>query len=263
MAFGDTPRLVLKKNPVEEAKCQVSFPPILAIAAKLPSDFQEVIRLVFPLVERQMSVKMPTLPSGIPPAVAKSFEQSFSLMGEPAYLFSTEDKSTVLNLSQKSLVLTTKLYDRWESLRDRFLFSVNALVDVYRPAYFTHTCVKYKNSVRPGELDAEDRPWSSILAPWVAGPLGTEGIFPPIKNFRSNCSFSLPDEAGTLEASFGLVADKSPKRFAFSIESHTFHSVKKGKDDVASRLDVLQGQAGSFFRSCFTNDFLETVRSES
>ena len=46
--FSTDDRMILRKNQVAEVICQLRFPEILMIEAKIPADFQEAIREEYP-----------------------------------------------------------------------------------------------------------------------------------------------------------------------------------------------------------------------
>ena len=75
VAFPETERVVYEQNTLEEVKCQIRFPPILAIEASVPANFQEAVRAAFPYFELKTSVR---LPAGIPAGIAQVVERDLA-----------------------------------------------------------------------------------------------------------------------------------------------------------------------------------------
>ncbi|HVS34029.1 MAG TPA: TIGR04255 family protein, partial [Gemmataceae bacterium] len=165
MAFPEHERVVYERNTLEEVSCQVRFPTILSIDAAAPAAFQEAVRAELPLYEAKSSIK---LPAGVPAVIAQRVERDLSLVGTKSYAFSTEDRLLTLALSKEGLSLVCRKYERWEPFRKHMQRALASLVSHYNPSFFTHVCVRYKNSIRRKPLGIpEDTPWSKLIQPWV------------------------------------------------------------------------------------------------
>lgn len=53
MPFPNSPRVIYRKNPLEQVICQIRFPSILRIDTEIPAAFQELVRSQFPLFEER------------------------------------------------------------------------------------------------------------------------------------------------------------------------------------------------------------------
>lgn len=251
MAFPETQRVVYENNTLEEVKCQIRFPPILSIEASAPVHFQEAVRAEFPYFELRTSVKFP---AGVPPQVAQAVERDFSLVGGKSYAFISEDRNWALELSKNGLTLICRRYQRWEHFRIKLDQVLGALANEYQPSFYTHTCVRYKNSVRRQSLSLETTtPWSELLQPWVSGPLINADAADRVEALQTRYIIGLPNEASKVEASFALGVHQPSKEQAFIIEAHVSHDARKELSDVLPRLDALHRQAGLFFRWCITD----------
>ena len=257
MAFPETPRVVYERNTLEEVKCQVRFPPILAIDASTPAEFQEAVRAEFPYFALKTAVK---IPPGMPGGIAQFMERDLSLVGGKSYVFKSEDRTWTLALSKDGISLTCRRYERWEPFRERLLSVLNSLATVYRPSFFTHTCVRYKNSIRRGTLALGETPWSGLLQPWVSGLLNQPGAAAGVEAMQSRSLILLPDGAGRLEAIFSLGIHQPSKEQAFIVEAHVYDDSRKELTDVLQRLDALHHQAGFFFRWCITDELHRAMR---
>ena len=257
MAFPETERVVYEKNTLEEVKCQIRFPPILAIDASAPAAFQEAVRGEFPFFELKTAVR---LPAGMPAGITQFIERDLSLAGGKSYGFTSEDRTWTLTLSKDGISLSCRRYERWEPFRERLQRALNSLADVYRPSFFNHTCVRYKNAIRRGTLALSETPWSDLLQPWVSGVIDRPEVAAGVDALQSRSLIQLPDGAGRLEAIFSLGIHQPTKEQAFIVEAHVYDDSRKELNDVLQRLDALHRQAGFFFRWCITDELHRAMR---
>lgn len=258
MPIPESERVVYDRNTLEEVTCQVHFPTILAIEAAAPAAFQESVRAELPLFEMKSSVK---LPAGVPPIIAQVVERDLSLVGTKSYAFSSEDRMVTLALSKDGLSLTCRRYERWEPFRRHMEHALSPLVTQYKPSFFTHVCVRYKNSIRRRPLDFPDNtPWSRLVQPWVGGPLNHADTEGRVEALQTKCVIGLPANAGSVEATFALGSHQPSKEPAFIIEAHVYETARKSANDVLPRLDLLHRHAGNFFRWCITGELHRSLR---
>jgi uncharacterized protein (TIGR04255 family) len=251
VAIPETPRIVYGKNPLEEVRCEIRFPPILKIDASAPASFQEAVRFKFPYFALGTTAK---LPQGMPAGVAQLVEKSFSLIGDKSYSFTSEDRNMALGLRKEGFMLACRRYLRWEPFRECLRHGLETLNEIYRPSFFTHSCVRFKNSIRRGHLGLEERPWSSLLCPWVGGLLERPETAEGVEAHQSRCVVRLPDGAGKVEAMFALGVHQPSNEQVFVIEIHVYDDMRKDITDVLPRLDTLHRHAGHFFRWCITDE---------
>jgi uncharacterized protein (TIGR04255 family) len=259
MPFPETPRFVYDINQLEEVKCQISFPPILSIESS-PADFQDEVRSELPFYELKSSVK---LPSGIPSRISQMIEQDLSVVGRKSHVFTSEDRRWILSLAKDGLSLTTRQYDRWEPFREHVRRALASLVNAYHPSFFTHTCVRYKNSIRREPLGLNNTPWSSLVQPWISGPLDKPETRNDVEAMQTRCVIRLPDEKGCVDATFSLGAHQPTNQTAFIVETHVYSDSRKDINDVLTCLDELQIQARYFFRWCITDELHWAMRPRS
>jgi uncharacterized protein (TIGR04255 family) len=258
VVFPEHERVVYERNTLEEVKCQVRFPPILAIEASAPAAFQEAVRAELPLYEMKSTVK---LPAGVPATIAEVVERDLSLVGTKSHAFISEDRTLTLSLSKEGLSFVSRKYERWEPFRNQMERALASLVTHYRPSFFTHVCVRYKNSIRRNPLDIpENTPWSRLVQPWVGGPLNREETEGSVQGLQMKCVIALPGNDGSVEATFATGTHQPSKEPAFIIEAHVYEASRKSANDVLARLDSLHRQAGNFFRWCITGELHRAMR---
>jgi uncharacterized protein (TIGR04255 family) len=256
--FPESERVVYDRNTLEEVKCQVRFPAILAIDATAPAAFQEAVRAELPLYEMKSSVK---LPAGVPQGIAQIVERDLSLVGTKSYAFSSEDRTITLALTKEGLSLTCRRYERWEPFRQYMERALAPLVTHYKPSFFTHVCVRYKNSIRRQPLGLQEGiPWSRLVRPWIGGPLNSPDTEGEVQGLLTKCVIGLPANVGSVEATFALGTQQPSGESAFIIEAHVYETSRKSADDVLPRLDSLHRHAGNFFRWCITDELHRAMR---
>ena len=260
MVFPATDRVLYDLNTLEEVKCQIRFPPILAIDASPPASFQELVRNLFPFFEVKSSVK---LPAGFPTGIAQMLERDISLGSAKSYAFLSEDRTATVSLARDTLSLASRHYERWEQFRELWRCVLQSLVTSYRPTFFTHTCLRYKNAVRRQPLGLLGIPWSQLLNPCISGPLGEPGTVDRVEALQHRWVMGVANSGMKVEAKFELGIHQPSQETAFIIEAHVFDDSRKEMANVPNCLDSLHQQAANFFRWCITDELHGAMRPHS
>ncbi|RRI02378.1 TIGR04255 family protein [Mesorhizobium tamadayense] len=164
--FEDSPRVIYRHSPLLSVICQVRFPTILRIESQVPSEFQDAIRSMFPIFER---TQMSGIPDDLPPEVARMI--GIAAQQPVSYRFQTEDRLCTVSLEPGSLSLTSTNYRRWEEFT-RFLNPpLEALIDTYKPSFFSRIGLRYQNAIVPTEIGLADVPWADIISSNILGEL--------------------------------------------------------------------------------------------
>ena len=127
--LSQQPRCTYRINPLGEVICQLRFPEILAIGAKLPVDFQEAIREDYPRYTARQETPAPKI-TGTP--------GNMSLENQPAtvnYQFSSADGVWRVNLTSKFISLACSRYTDWETFAQRLDKPLAAFIQLYHPAF--------------------------------------------------------------------------------------------------------------------------------
>ena len=218
---------------------------------KSPESYQEAVRNEFPYLETRSSIQ---LPPGLPPGISQVVERDLSAAGSRSHVFISEDRTWELTLTKEGLSLSCRKYARWEQFSQKIGSVLEPLVSIYRPSFFLHTCVRYKNSIRPKHLGLDGVPWSRLLKPWLSGLLDRPEIADEVEGMQSRSVIRLPQGIGRVEANYTLGVHQPSNEKAFIIEAHVYNDERKGLNDVNPRLDALHRQAGLFFRWCITDE---------
>lgn len=260
MAFPEVPRARYEINFLDQVICRVKFPPILTIDTETPAIFQEKLRERFPLYQVRATTK---LPGNIPPELAKLIQNDPILAATREHWFGTADNVFWAGLTRGGLSLHCREYGRWEEFRERLLSPLEALRDVYQPAFCTHTCLRYRNAIRRSQLPNPNAPWSQWLNPWVCGPLGSVESVDQVQSTQTKTLFRLADDIGYVDATFGLAEDTLGPEKVFVIEAHVYTDTRLELNDVPSSLDTLHEQARRFYRWCISDDLHHALRPGS
>jgi uncharacterized protein (TIGR04255 family) len=248
MSFPDAPRVVYENNPLEEVICQLRFPPVLRIDAEPPALFQDRVRDTYPLYSAKPSVRLPAgLPAELAALVAKDLPFGG---GQIAHDFDTADAKWTLALTRDFLALTSRAYDRWETFKRNLNAPLDALQEIYSPAFFIRIGLRYRDVIRRSPLGLQEVPWSELLNPWVAGALASEEVAGDVERSGSEVLIRLPEQGGRLQVHHGLVRDDPSKEPCYVIDCDFFVDTQTETANALARLDYLHQQARLFFRWC-------------
>ena len=129
--------LPLRNPPLVEVVCQVRFAPLLRIAEKLPSEFQELLRRRFP----QFTVHSPI---GIE---ARLFDISAPIKLPNQYDFRTADGRSAASLGVDFVALSTQGYSTWSAFLKDLALVFRAFVKTYGAVAATRVGLRYINDL--------------------------------------------------------------------------------------------------------------------
>ena len=162
MPFPDTPRSIFDKNPLTEVICQLTFPPILEIAAEEPASFQKRIRDRYPLYEKL--AEGPSL-GGLPKEVAEVVGSlSVFPKRQALHRFMAEDGQTEIRITSGFVSISTTAYRRWEDFRKEIDLAREATEQCYAPAFYTRIGLRYEDAIVPDELGMANEEWHQVSA---------------------------------------------------------------------------------------------------
>jgi uncharacterized protein (TIGR04255 family) len=243
--FPEVERVVYRLAPLAEVICQVRFPSDLRIGAEPPATFQQRIRQVFPVLTRQHVVH------GLPDALAKAVESLIPPTGT-TWQFATEDGAQLLQLTQETLTLVSRAYVRWEDFRAAYQAPLQALVDLYKPSFFTRIGLRYRDLIHRSKLGLEGVKWSDLLTPPVLGELMDETIEAIATEAHRNLVLSLPERGAKVHLQHGFAEIENTQERGYLIDCDFFVGRSEVSDGVAT-LEYLHQHAFRYFRWCITD----------
>jgi uncharacterized protein (TIGR04255 family) len=253
--FPDSPRVVYDKNPLFEVLCQLRFPHILRIETEIPAAFQEKIRKEFPFFrERVASPAIPELPPGMPDAFVKAIQAAAAGPGAPkAYEFLTADKVWTVTLTRGSLAIKTTKYTRWEEFKAYMTGPLQALTEIYAPAFFTRIGLRYQDLIQRSNLGLSGTAWPELLNPTIAGELASPELAGAVEEAFTQVLVRLPSESGQVRVRHGLVQVAGSDEECYLIDSDFYREGEVATDEAPRTLDSFNRQSGRLFRWCITD----------
>ena len=247
MVFPEAERVLYGTNLIEEVICQLRFPPILRIDSGGAADFQDAIRADYPLYSEEESI--PELPLPAPLAKALNIGQQGA---SPARKFTSADGQWTIALAQNFVALSTEHYERWEGFHERLRQAVDALEQVYRPAFYTRVGLRYKNVIQRSKLGLGDDPWSALLAPAILSELRSD-LAAAVREVNHVAVISLDDVGGTVRIRHGLAREVETGDEVYGIDADFFTDERTERDAINDRLGYFNTQAARFIRWCLTD----------
>jgi uncharacterized protein (TIGR04255 family) len=258
MAFPEADRVIYEKNPIEEVVCQLRFPAVLKIETEPPAEFQEGIRSDYPFYASKPSVK---LPAALPPEMAALLGTDIpSGFGRTVHEFGSRDAKWTLCLARDFLAVRCLSYDRWENFVAHLRRPLEALREVYRPAFFSRLGLRYRDVIRRSILGLERAPWAELLQPAVAGALACSEIAADIEHAAQELLMRLPDSRSQVHVHHGLTVDPRTQEPCYVIDADFFNQQQSELSDALERLNFLNHQSRLFFRWCIRDRLHQAMR---
>lgn len=255
MPFPDSQRVIYKKNPLEQVICQIRFPPILRIETEIPAAFQDAIRQEFPLFEEKQEGGI-EIPGDLAEQLPKEILRLPGIGGieRKLYQFSTLDEQWTISLSRDFIALATNEYQRWEEFQRYFKLAFEVLLKEYSPALFSRIGLRYVDVIRRSRLGLQERPWSELLQPHIAGVLAVNDLGGQhILNTTQVIEMTLADNYGRATIRHGFAVDKATNEVCYLIDNDFFAEKLKDSNDVYDRLAKFNLRARRLFRWCITD----------
>lgn len=158
MLLGPNRRYRYTVSPLIEVICQLRFPAILSIDTREPADFQEAVRATFPRYAVRDEHPAPKI-TGANTANPRVETQS----PVKNYNFTSEDGRWRLNLTRTFLALSTTRYTTWEDFAAHLDRALAAFIEIYRPAFFERTGLRYVNAFSRNAIGMANTPWRELI----------------------------------------------------------------------------------------------------
>lgn len=259
MPFPNTPRVIYKKNPLDNVICQIKFPTILSIETDLPSAFQSAIRKEFPLFNEKTEFQI-QIQQGNDPKILSKFMESIPPRTEKKnFEFFSDDNIWKINLTRNFIALSCSQYSKWEEFSEKFQKPLETLIKLYEPEYFLRIGLRYINAINRSNLNLANEPWANLLKPHISGVLQTSEVADNITDYQSTTEILLRDEFdGKVRLVTGFVQSLNTGEQSFLIDTDYFTN---NKTNISSAFDVLNSfnrKSGRLLHWCIT-DLLHTA----
>jgi uncharacterized protein (TIGR04255 family) len=251
--------MIYSANPLVEVICQLRFPPILRIDSELPAAFQERVRGQYPNF-RERTDSIPELPTAVPPQIAELLRSSFAARSRRVgYDFLSPDEVWTVGLTREFLSLSTMKYERWEAFREQLAVPFQALLDMYRPNFFTRVGLRYQDLIKRSRLGLEDQSWASLLEPHITGLLGASDLNAEISTTFAQTSMRFNDNLGQVTLRHGLVQAADSQETCYLFDADFFTDQRIEIEHIYEKLDYFNRQSARLFRWCIGNVLHEAM----
>ncbi len=252
MIFPDAPRVLYERNTLDTVICQLRFPQILRIEAEDPVAFQERIRSEYPLLNTRAQLD---LGSVLPAEIAKVVSENMPLplrQGR-AYDFTSPDDKWKATLTGTFIALTAArgAYVRWEAFKNRLVPLVDAVREIYQPAFFNRIGLRYQNFIRRPVLGLDGVPWRDLIQAHIAGELASSVPEAAINGITSVVQFGF-DGGGKVVLRHGLGQAEGSGEVGFLLDADFFTEEKPEVSHAIERLEEFNREARRLLHWCIT-----------
>ncbi len=176
------------------------------------------------------------------------------------YDFVSEDGKWRLSLTRDYLALSTSSYRTWEDFTGHLNGPLSALVEIYKPAFFSRIGLRYQDVVRRSQLSLANTDWSELIKPPLAGLLSSPGIAPNVGEMLTQAVVRLPQFAAKVKMNFGIGVDATVNdEECFIVDSDFWTDERVQCNDVATILAYFNRQSGRLFRWCIEDRLHESM----
>lgn len=249
--FSHEDRCIYRRCPIIEVICQLRFPEILSIEAKVPADFQDAIRAEFPRYTRRQDSPPPKI-TGAPGNLAVTNQQTVT-----NHQFASADGTWRVNLTSKFLSLSCNRYTRWEDFAKKLDKPLAAFIRIYKPAFYERVGLRYVNIISRSQLGLSDMPFRELISPCYLGPLGEEDVNETTSTRCSiDCDLGLRGGCRVkIHAGPGMVKHngQEDKEVKFIFDQDLYMPGQVPINLSAGALQTLHAQAFSIFRGAISS----------
>ena len=251
-------RVKYEKNPIYEAILQIKYPPILAINAKDPVEFQERIRKEFPNYHLEISNEQELTLSSVGDNTIPSISQKRQTKN---YMFISKDGNHKINLTQDFISISTRKYNLWEDLFGLFVPVLAAFIDIYSPSFFSRIGLRYTDVFSREKLNLTEYNWKELINPPYSGAYEITSEEKVINNV-SDFIWYLDDGKSVIRVRTGLAKINPNESNVFVIDSDFSHSGSIDVEHYESISNYLHNEAGKFISTTMSSVLMEAMNPE-
>ncbi len=156
-----------------------------------------------------------------------------------------------VSLARDFVALETNKYERWEDFRELLRLVINALFEIYEPAYLTRIGLRYKNLIDRRRLGLEDTEWQDLFADFLLGQFSRNETTERVVEHHGRTLIKLNDDGDLVRIEFGQVIDSdgdaSNKMFLLDHDFYSEKEIAPDEQDIISRLSAFNTTNGHLF----------------
>jgi uncharacterized protein (TIGR04255 family) len=249
--FSSQERCQYRHNQLADVICQLRFPEILTIDANPPVDFQEEIRVAFPIYSSRIETPAPKL-RGTPGNLHVEKHASIN-----NYQFASTDGCWRVNLTSGFISLTCNRYTNWETFAKMLDAPLAAFIRLYKPILFERIGLRYLNFISRQELNLENTPFRELFQPCYLGLLSEDDVIEQSAS-RSSVDAEISIQGGCkakIHAGPGIVKKngQTEKEVKFIFDQDLYMTGNIPVNYSAGALETLHRQAFPIFRGAITD----------
>lgn len=261
MLIPDSPRVVFRKNPLQEVLFQVRFPTILEISANAPVAFQTAIRDQYALYSRTENI-------GIPQEVVDALSKAGVAVpaGSAEYGFATEDSGRKISLGQDFVAVSEKKYVQWAQFADAVRLALDVLEQTYKPIFYSRVGLRYQDVIDREALGLGDTPWHDLVNVKLLGELGVEEIRESVQKISTVSLLSIDSVAGgAVRIRHGLKAETESEEnnTVYVFDADFFTHERSSRNDVEQTLAEFNRLSGNLWRWAITQRLHDALEPET
>lgn len=262
MPFPEQPRIIFRKNPLDQVICQLRFPTILKIDTDVPADFQEKVKDNFPNFSEstEINIEIPLKEKTSVPS--ELLQDVIKTPGHKNYEFKSNDGLWKVNLTRSFIALSTNKYERWEKFKNKLNIALNAFISVYSPPHFSRIGLRYIDVVKRSRLNLNDTDWRELLNPFVLGLLASEEIVSSVINFENKYELNLPDNESRVRVITKFVRLADSSEVCYMIDSDFYNSQKNTIENASVKLDFLNNLGSRLIQWYITDKLFKAMEPE-
>lgn len=246
--FPNIERAVYRQTPLVDVICQVRFPTDLRLDTTPPSDFQQHIRSLFPVLTQQPRIAR----GNLPPEFARALEFVAVPAGSQSiWKFATEDGLQILELLSDNMTVVAHQYSRWEDFSKVFAVSFEALMKYYSPPFLARVGLRYRNVIQRSKLNLQEANWRDLLSAPILAELADTDIEGRAREVFRNLVIALPERDALLRLQHGFAELEGSKEQSYLIDCDFFVE-RTEPQHVTETLAYFHSIAARCFRWCIT-----------
>lgn len=251
--MSDYKKIKYNKCPLIEVTYQINYPTILSIEAMTPVDFQERIREKYPIYNQQVEQQNEVVVNVVSDKPDAFFNKQ---QVRRLHQFMSEDQKWRITLAKDMLAFSTIEYVTWEDLKAKSTEVIDALISIYKPAFFSRVGLRYIDAIDRSVIGLQATPWDELLQPHLCGCLGfhTEDKV-RVRTNSVNAEIAFEDVFVNISSGLGTVDrhnGTSPEE-AFILNCDYFISKKTALSDLPIVSERIHDRSHSFFRESITD----------
>jgi len=262
MPFPQAERVIYDNAPLITVISQLRFPTILEIDKNIPDAFQNKIRQEYPILEEQRDIPN-NISKELLSILPQNKQRELIRATGSNYAFLTRDRKWKVNLTSKFVALSTLDYSRWEEFKERLDDIVDALVEVYRPAFFSRIGLRYQNIIEREKIGLEGVPWSELLKAHIAGALAVPEVARNVFSVDGQLDIILGNGISMVRVLYGSLTNDETGNECYLLDNDFYTELETEVADVGDKLAYFNEKSRNLFRWSIEDRLHEALGPQS